>query len=159
MSPDVTRSGSRIPRRTLVAGAAWSVPAIVVGTAAPALASSGPCTLAFSFGPNSCENDNGVFFISICVNATQCAGRPSGLTVTLVSFSGTSVTGAPIYYSFNNGTVTVSLVNGSGSGCSTVYAVPFYNINPRGTVTLNYLLDNTPLTATLSAAKIGACNP
>jgi hypothetical protein len=32
---------SRIPRRTVAAGAAWSVPAIAMGAAAPALAASG----------------------------------------------------------------------------------------------------------------------
>lgn len=34
-----------IPRRTVVAGTAWSVPAIIVASAAPAMAASGPVIL------------------------------------------------------------------------------------------------------------------
>jgi hypothetical protein len=42
-----------VSRRTVVKGTAWAVPAVVVASAAPAMAAS-PC-VTISFGPNSCK--------------------------------------------------------------------------------------------------------
>lgn len=43
-TPHLERDNTGLARRTLVKGAAWSVPAVAVAAAAPALAHSGPCT-------------------------------------------------------------------------------------------------------------------
>lgn len=50
---EATKSQQGISRRTVVKGTAWAVPAVVVATAAPAMAAS-PC-LTIDFGPNSCK--------------------------------------------------------------------------------------------------------
>ena len=67
MSADTTPARSRQPhvgvsRRTLVAGTAWAVPAVVVATAAPAVAASTPVNLSgctFTFDTSgSCRSKN-----------------------------------------------------------------------------------------------------
>ena len=44
-----------ISRRTVVKGTAWAVPAVVVATAAPAMAAGASQCLTASFGGNSCK--------------------------------------------------------------------------------------------------------
>ena len=58
-------TGGRVSRRVVAAGLAWSVPAVVVASAAPAMAASGTLPLFQSLAP--------------CVNpAGGCSGRPTG---------------------------------------------------------------------------------
>ena len=58
-------TGGRVSRRVVAAGLAWSVPAVVVATAAPAMALSGTTPQLLSQTP--------------CVNpAGACRGRPGG---------------------------------------------------------------------------------
>jgi hypothetical protein len=58
-------TGGRVSRRVVAAGLAWSVPAVVVASAAPAMALSGTLPLFQTLAP--------------CVNPTGgCSGRPTG---------------------------------------------------------------------------------
>jgi hypothetical protein len=63
--PHADRPAGRVSRRVVATGLAWSVPAVVVASAAPALAASGPAPLLQLVAP--------------CVNpAGACAGRAGG---------------------------------------------------------------------------------
>ena len=71
----MTKPKSGISRRTVVKGTAWAVPAVVVATAAPAMAAS-PCLTA-SFGGNSCKQpgeggNNKGYRLQICFK-NSCA--------------------------------------------------------------------------------------
>ncbi|OZD37405.1 hypothetical protein CH252_32805 [Rhodococcus sp. 06-1477-1B] len=77
-----------LSRRTIIAGAAWSVPAIVAASATPAFAVSGAATLALS-SPNMQVVAAGTTPVSTRV--TDAGGQPlAGRAVTLTGPSGTS---------------------------------------------------------------------
>jgi hypothetical protein len=50
-----TRTTRGVSRRTVVRGSAWAVPAVVVATAAPAMAASPSECITATFGGNSCK--------------------------------------------------------------------------------------------------------
>ena len=65
---DARRSTSGVSRRTLVKGTAWAVPAVVVATAAPAVAASG-CYATTYLSLNSCVKRTGTTYaynIGLC---------------------------------------------------------------------------------------------
>ena len=52
---DATKGAARPSRRVLARGAAWSVPVVAVGAAAPAMAAGGTATVTFIMGQNGNE--------------------------------------------------------------------------------------------------------
>ena len=84
---EMTKSKRDISRRTVVKGTAWAVPAVVVATAAPAMAAGTSQCLTASFSPLSCkqpgigQNDFGYRLI-ICFTNT-CAVAAT-ITVTKI---------------------------------------------------------------------------
>ena len=72
---EMTKPKSGISRRTVVKGTAWAVPAVVVASAAPAMAAGTSQCLTASFGALSCkqpgqgQNDYG-YRLQICFTNT-----------------------------------------------------------------------------------------
>lgn len=91
-----------LPRRTLIAGAAWTIPAIALATATPAHASSGTLSLSFdksSYVGTLCSPISGAF-VTATVDNVPAAGR----TVAATLSAG---------YAFANGATTYSGVTAS----------------------------------------------
>ena len=92
MTDKMSKPKSGISRRTVVKGTAWAVPAVVVASAAPAMAAS-PCLTA-SFGGNSCkqpglgQNADG-YALRICFT-NNCASTVT-ITVTGVESKSSGV--------------------------------------------------------------------
>lgn len=72
-SSSTSGAPNNISRRRVVAGAAWTVPAVMVASAAPAVAASKPCLTA-SFGGDSCKwpgsNNAWGYKLQICFTNT-----------------------------------------------------------------------------------------
>lgn len=135
----------QIDRRRLVVGAAWTVPAVVVAGAAPAVAASvAGCPQLISVDPP-------VFFTSktsatVQLSFTGVVGTPSiqVLSVSGVSFTGplgtTAITGLTLNLTFtrsNSGfgqgdvTVVYQLKNAAGAACGPNASFTFfYTTNP-----------------------------
>jgi hypothetical protein len=91
-------------RRSLVKGAAWAVPAVVVAAAAPTVAASVPCLTA-TFGATSCKQpgngNNYGYRLSICFT-NNCT---TSITITVTQVA--SNTGNPVIQPVNQ-TITVA---------------------------------------------------
>lgn len=91
-SSQQTPGGLRPARRSVVKGAAWAVPAVMVASAAPALAASPSRCLTAKFSGDSCKcpgkgKNNSEFILSVCF--TNTCSTAITITVTrLVSNSG-----------------------------------------------------------------------
>lgn len=105
------------PRRTILAGAAWSVPAIALATAVPAYAASNDTNLAFdkaSYNTTSCGAISGAY-----VSATASSQPQTGVAVTVTVADG---------YTFADGsTSSTGTTDGSGR-----YTVPDIYVPDRG---------------------------
>ncbi|MDQ1174233.1 hypothetical protein QE430_002540 [Microbacterium testaceum] len=102
--PPAPVSATPIARRTVLAGAAWSVPAIALTTGSPAFAASGT-TLSFSkssYSGPGCSTINGVK-----VRATDNGTAKAGVSVT------TSLSGGFVF--FNGGTTSTGITGSDGS--------------------------------------------
>jgi hypothetical protein len=77
---EMTKPKSGISRRTVVKGTAWAVPAVVVASAAPAMAAGTSQCLTATFGGNSCkqpgtgQNDFGYRLEFCFTNTCSVAG-------------------------------------------------------------------------------------
>ncbi|HEX6916521.1 MAG TPA: hypothetical protein VF140_00480 [Phycicoccus sp.] len=103
---------TRISRRTVATGAAWSVPVLVVSAAAPAMAASGCTAVTAVAGTHTNGSANVAMTVTFGVSGSVCV---TGLTAT-----GGSNTGATITYAGPAvcGTTTVAFTataNNSGS--------------------------------------------
>ena len=138
----ITNDRAHTTRRTIVKGAAWSIPVVAAAVAAPmAAASVNNAALAFSdasgkllslrvlsdgslvglsllpFGPNELTLNNGVGDISGDASITVSVGKPSGINITLGSARGFSVAtfnGVPA--SASERTITYSKLLGANLG-------------------------------------------
>jgi len=94
-----------LSRRTVVVGTAWAVPAVVVATAAPALAASGPSVSIVSL----CQNTDLSLTLTLAVtNPTTTAGT---LSINSVTIAGVTL-GTPVLSSTNipaNSTTNVTV--------------------------------------------------
>lgn len=80
----VMSAGTRMTRRTIVKGAAWSVPVIAVATAAPLAAASGTGALAFSPGPGVLNADNDNFTYTWVISNSSTTDSITGpFTITM----------------------------------------------------------------------------
>lgn len=117
-------------RRSLIAGAAWAVPAIALATATPALAATAP-TITLSFDRSSYSGTACSSVVNISVAVHRGGDPVVGVSVT-VSLSGG--------YTFSDGSVTATLVTDTAGTC----AVPSVTVPTQGG------------TATLTASSAGA---
>jgi alpha-tubulin suppressor-like RCC1 family protein len=102
---DDAASSARLSRRTVLAGSAWAVPAIVVTTATPAFAASTAPTLAVT-APNMQTVAAGT--TPVTATATDNTGQP--LTGGVVTFSGPAGTSfSPQNATITNGVATTTL--------------------------------------------------
>lgn len=109
MTPPITRDGDGVfvdsdgvKRRTILAGAAWSIPVISVATAAPAFAATNDLTLAFdksSYSGEACKTITGVK-----VTATRNGAAAAGESVTVTLADG---------YTFSDGSTSYTATTGS----------------------------------------------
>jgi hypothetical protein len=96
----MTKPKSGVSRRTVVKGTAWAVPAVVVASAAPAMAAGTSQCLTATFGGNSCkqpgqgQNDFGYRLQFCFTNTCAIAGT---VNVTRIA----SNTGNPVVLNFN----------------------------------------------------------
>ncbi|KZE35050.1 hypothetical protein AVW09_16880, partial [Microbacterium sp. T32] len=131
-----------IPRRTLIAGAAWSIPVIAIATATPAQAVSNALSLAFSknaYTGVTCSYIGGASVLAT-VNGTAAAGKP--VTVTLGNG-----------YRFSDGSVTNTQLSGTdGRVALPSINVPLYG----GTGTFSAVSGASVANATASASPSSA---
>ena len=117
-------------RRSVVRGAAWSVPVVAVAAAAPAMAVS-QCVVG-SYVAGSCkENTAGTkkYYIQLCVDYNCTGGCFGSLTITgITTNSGVVLTGG---FPF-----TIPL-DSSGTGCDTIRRT-FESTNLASTLTYSY---------------------
>lgn len=78
-----------VSRRTLVAGTAWAVPAVIVATAAPALtASPRDPNCSYFFNVNNaatCRSSTGYTFQFVVTRSPQCGSAADALNLSLVA--------------------------------------------------------------------------
>lgn len=72
---DATSGSAIVSRRTVVAGTAWAVPAIVVSSAAPAFAAS-TCTASVTVHPLSCLLSTNPVQLQLALTLTTDCPRP-----------------------------------------------------------------------------------
>jgi hypothetical protein len=114
-----------VSRRTVVAGTAWAVPAVIVATATPAFAAlSGPVT----FTGVACKDPGNPFRYLFSVTITNSNNQP--LQVNFQNLVINGVTGTSIC-------PTSATVPANGSITVTLIAGGFTN-SANGTATLNY---------------------
>lgn len=165
LDPPQTRDAPS--RRTILAGAAWSVPAIAMVSAAPAVAATADVSLAFdrpAYTGDPCSTIDGMV-----VTATRSGAAAPGVVVT-VSLSGT--------YSFEGGTSTststtdangkvtlpkIRVPSGAGSATATATA-PTANAQSVGlSASSNYgrylVGDATSITSVTSYAVPSSATP
>ena len=146
-----SRPHAGVSRRTVVAGTAWAVPAVVVAAAAPASAASGgPCAPTLSFGPGSCFSPIGGtiynnYNLYFCLNTGGCT---TGVTIKFDNFFAVTPQGGGEDQASLSETLTVPV--GSTSAClpqRITYRTRAVNTPFRVTYSYNnnfYTVDVTP---------------
>ena len=128
---DRTDAKSGISRRTVVAGTAWAVPAIVVASAAPAMAASGPVVLSGRAckGPGNGANSKD-YYLEVILNNTSSVTKTFCFT-SIVLINATITLGQCYPVGANSEqTVTITINNRPDSA--------------NGSATLSYTIDGTP---------------
>ncbi len=131
---DRTNPQSGISRRTVVAGTAWAVPAIVVASAAPAMAASGPVVLTGRAckGPGNGANTKD-YYLEVILNNTSSTSLKQFCFTSIVLIGATIPLNPPQCYNVGAGTeqtVTITINNRPDSA--------------NGSATLNYTIDGNP---------------
>ncbi|MEV8240037.1 hypothetical protein AB0O90_07375 [Microbacterium testaceum] len=118
-APETPAIDPGLPRRTVLTGAAWTIPVIAAATIAPAATASGTLQLAFdktTYNGTACSTIAGAY-----VTATTNGVPTTGATITVslsnnYTFSGGSTTATG--YSGTNGRYTLPDINVPASGGS-----------------------------------------
>ncbi len=113
-----------LSRRTVVVGTAWAVPAVIVATATPAFALSGPVT----FTGVACKDPGNPFRYLFSVTITNSNAQPLQVNFTSLVING--VTGTSIC-------PTSATVAANSTATFTLIAGGFTN-SANGSATLNY---------------------
>ncbi|MGC0368703.1 hypothetical protein [Microbacterium sp. SLBN-111] len=111
--------GRRLTRRTVLFGAAWTLPAIAAATTAPAATASVAATL--SFDKTGYVGDTCAAITGITVTATSSGAPAAGLQITISLSTGYTFVGGSNSvsgYSGSNGTFSVPDIRLDGSGTS-----------------------------------------
>ncbi|MDF2920103.1 MAG: hypothetical protein K0S70_4321, partial [Microbacterium sp.] len=127
-------------RRTVLAGAAWSVPVIAAASIAPVASASGTTTLTFdksTYNGTACGTITGAY-VTVTVNGVATAGK----SVTTTLSNG---------YKFSDGTTTNTQVSGSNGRVS----LPAINVPAVGGSGAVYAVcGQGTTTATVSAPSV-----
>ena len=131
-----------VARRTILAGAAWSIPVIATATVAPAASASGTLALAFnqaSYSGTACSTITGAY-----VTATNGGVPAAGVAVTVSLANG---------YTFAGGSVSAS----GTSDASGRISLPSINVpGVGGTATLTATGGSPSVTTTATATAAGS---
>ncbi|MBT9606121.1 hypothetical protein [Microbacterium sp.] len=131
-------SDDGVARRTILAGAAWSIPVIATATVAPAASASGTLALAFnqaSYTGTACSTITGAY-----VTATDNGGAVPGAPVTVTLSNG---------YTFAGGATTMSSVtDANGRVAISSISAPGYG----GTATISATTGSSSAYSTVSSA-------
>lgn len=93
--------GTRVTRRTITRGIAWTAPVVAVAAAAPAFASSQDCDPVVTFGDDACKcpgkGNDFTYYIQLCVDDSNCSGNNAGTfrILGVAKFNGTALTLSP----------------------------------------------------------------
>ena len=122
--PETSKAKKGISRRTVVVGTAWAVPAIVVASAAPAMALSGPVT----FTGRACKSAGNPKLYVFELSVTNTNNVPLQLNAISLDINGTTRTNlCP-----SSGTIAAN------STQIVTIAAGFYPDSENGTATLVY---------------------
>ena len=118
--PAAGHFGGKVSRRTLVAVTAWAVPAVVVASAAPALAASGSCQLNPYIGcVRGYTGGPAVYTVTLCAQgSTGPVTCPEGATLypqSISSYNSSTQSYGPGLYLGSYGPITVP--QNTTSGC------------------------------------------
>lgn len=123
-------SGAGVRRRTVVRGAAWAVPAVVVATSAPAFASS-PVPPGGLNGWVELERSCGAQYPTTLTIDGTGSYSSRGLWVYMSPPGPSAPTGADIIFYFQKN--NLSFTNSSGAGWSNLTRVPSLDVNAPAT--------------------------
>ncbi|MBM3717209.1 MAG: hypothetical protein FJW64_16060, partial [Actinobacteria bacterium] len=128
-----------VSRRTIVAGAAWTIPVVAVATATPAVAATNGLTLAFdksSYSGEACKTVSGVK-----VTATRNGAAAAGESVTVTLADG---------YTFSDGSTSHTATTGSDGSIT----LPDIKVPAKGgNSTMSATSGNAAASAALQAAS------
>ncbi|MDQ1074643.1 MULTISPECIES: hypothetical protein [Microbacterium] len=135
-TPEFPAVDAGLPRRTVLTGAAWTIPVIAAATIAPAASASGTLQLAFdksTYNGTACSTITGAY-VTATTNGVPTTG--ASITVSLsnnYTFSGGSTTATG--YSDTNGRYTLPDINVAAAGGTA--AVTATSGSSTGTATLS----------------------
>ncbi|MDF2048267.1 hypothetical protein P2P98_19045, partial [Microbacterium sp. Kw_RZR3] len=163
-TPEFPAVDAGLPRRTVLTGAAWTIPVIAAATIAPTASASGTLQLAFdksTYNGTACSTIAGAY-VTATTNGVPASGK--SITVSLsnnYTFSGGSTTATG--YSGTNGRyalpdINVPAAGGNGtssanSGSTTTTAVLSAGVRTGG-VPMNGTLAVTGLPSDVTATQI-----
>lgn len=140
MTPPITRDGDGIfvdddgvKRRTILAGAAWSIPVISVATAAPAFAATNDLTLEFDKSTYTGEACKTITGAKVTAKRNGVAAAGQSVTVTLADG-----------YTFSDGSTSYTATTGSDGSIT----LPDVKVPAQG--------GNSTMSATSGSAKASA---
>jgi hypothetical protein len=158
LNPQPGDAGSGLSRRTILKGAAWSVPVIAIGSAAPAMAAT--CIPTITLGPRSCKCPGQAnvlpwtYFLEVCADGTACPQSTATLVITeIISNSGVTV------YTGPSDPITVGecvVIQGSSSNSANFLDI-YYTVN--GVPAPSPTRVNAPPDCDDVQDAIGDCNP
>ena len=125
-------ANSGISRRTVVAGTAWAVPAIVVASAAPAIAASGPVILTGRACMGGEPNDFD-YYLEVILNNTG-SGTANQFCFTQIVFLGVTIPLNP----------PQCYLLGAGSEQTVTLTINDQTVSGNGSATLSYTIGSTP---------------
>ncbi|MDR6866398.1 DNA-binding beta-propeller fold protein YncE [Microbacterium resistens] len=129
-----------VPRRTIVKGAAWSIPIIAAAVAVPAYAASGDKKL--TFGPVS-----GCAAVGAQTSLTLTLANPAAGDTAVVSLVGTG-------YTFADGSTTMTVPVATGTA-----TVVVKNVTGAGNVTVHAVLTGAPAVTADATVKPSCTGP
>ncbi|MEE2523991.1 hypothetical protein V1639_04235 [Pseudarthrobacter sp. J75] len=148
---ELQNSGARFNRRSVVKGAAWSVPVIAAAIAAPAASASVLDAGAFSIDGNCGVLSLGLLATGLELTASPTAPIPAG---TIITITGTGVANIGVF-SVTGGTASVSVLSPTSRQITLTSDLP-----AGSTLSMSTLLDvsvgwTLTGTVTLPAGYIG----
>ena len=142
----VRDADGRVQRRTLVAGAAWTIPVVAVAVATPAAAASLQPTLEFVNGPYSITTCATLGPIVLHTTADGTAPAPFGTVVTVT---------LPTGLTFSDGSTTKPFTT-DASGDITITGIIATDSATTGTITA--LMGTVSASATITVTRTGVVN-
>ncbi|KTS79932.1 hypothetical protein NS183_18455, partial [Microbacterium testaceum] len=141
-TPETTAVDGGLPRRTVLAGAAWTIPVIAAATITPTASASGTLQLAFdktTYNGTACSTITGAY-VTATTNGVATTG--ASITVTLSN-----------NYTFAGGATTATGLSGANGR----YTLPDINVpSMGGNATLQATSSSAAATATAQGTPAAA---